>query len=146
VCYNVLVFSLTLKLQAACSSEAFPTTRIKSSQSTVSSTVDVLLLPDSRPCRLATISHQPRTPLAAVSKLLRNQVKVKVTLRLTVSQSVSLDVEPHLGLMTNACYSFSLMILFCGAPSLTRGRGCLLYMLLDPRQHSLSRVRVSWDS
>jgi hypothetical protein len=28
------------------------------------------------------------------------QVKVKVTLRLTVSQSVSLGVEPHVGLMT----------------------------------------------
>jgi hypothetical protein len=28
------------------------------------------------------------------------QVKVKVTLRVTVSQSVSLDVEPHLRLMT----------------------------------------------
>jgi hypothetical protein len=28
------------------------------------------------------------------------QVKVKVTLRLTVSQSLSLGVEPHLGLMT----------------------------------------------
>jgi hypothetical protein len=28
------------------------------------------------------------------------KAKVKVTLRLTVSQSVSLDVEPHLGLMT----------------------------------------------
>jgi hypothetical protein len=27
-------------------------------------------------------------------------IKVKVTLRLTVSQSVSLGVEPHLGLMT----------------------------------------------
>jgi hypothetical protein len=27
-------------------------------------------------------------------------VKVKITLRLTVSQSVSLDVEPHLELMT----------------------------------------------
>jgi hypothetical protein len=27
-------------------------------------------------------------------------VKVKVTLRLTVSQSASLRVEPHLGLMT----------------------------------------------
>jgi hypothetical protein len=30
----------------------------------------------------------------------RNQVKVKFTLRLTVSQSVSLGVEPHVGLMT----------------------------------------------
>jgi hypothetical protein len=28
------------------------------------------------------------------------ELKVKVTLRLTVSQSVSLGVEPHLGLMT----------------------------------------------
>jgi hypothetical protein len=28
------------------------------------------------------------------------KVKVKVTLRLTVSKSVSLGVEPHLGLMT----------------------------------------------
>jgi hypothetical protein len=28
------------------------------------------------------------------------KVKVKVTLRLTVSQSVSLGVEPHLGLVT----------------------------------------------
>jgi hypothetical protein len=30
----------------------------------------------------------------------RTKVKVKVTLRLTVGQSVSLGVEPHLGLMT----------------------------------------------
>jgi hypothetical protein len=28
------------------------------------------------------------------------KVKVKVTLRLTVSQSVNLGVEPHLGIMT----------------------------------------------
>jgi hypothetical protein len=32
--------------------------------------------------------------------MLQQLVKVKVTLRLTVSQSVSLGVEPHLGLMT----------------------------------------------
>jgi hypothetical protein len=31
---------------------------------------------------------------------IRCQVKVKVTLRLTVSQSVNLGVEPHMGLMT----------------------------------------------
>jgi hypothetical protein len=49
---------------------------------------------------------------------LTNQVKVKVTLRLTVSQSVNLGVEPQ------SCF------FFCGAPSLTRGRACLLYMLL----------------
>jgi hypothetical protein len=54
------------------------------------------------------------------------KVKVKVTLRLTVSQSVSLGVEPILGLMTRHL----LLSCYCGAPSLTRGRVCLLYMLL----------------
>jgi hypothetical protein len=59
------------------------------------------------------------------------KVKVKVTLRLTVSQSVSLGVEPHLGLMTRYLLLFdSYGLVFVGAPSLTRGRVCLLYMLL----------------
>jgi hypothetical protein len=59
-------------------------------------------------------------------------IKTKVTLRLTVSQSVSLGVEPHLGLMTRylAITILQLRSCFCGAPSLTRGRVCLLYMLL----------------
>jgi hypothetical protein len=44
------------------------------------------------------------------------QVKVKVTLRLTVSQSVSLGVEPHLGLMTRYLLLFdSYGLVFCGA-------------------------------
>jgi hypothetical protein len=34
---------------------------------------------------------------------------------------------------------------FCGEPSLTRGRVCLLYAA-GPCQRSLSRVRVLWDS
>jgi hypothetical protein len=45
------------------------------------------------------------------------QVKVKVTLRLTVSQSVSLGVEPHLGPMTRyllPCDSYGLV--FAGRP------------------------------
>jgi hypothetical protein len=60
------------------------------------------------------------------------QVKVKVTLRLTVSQSVSLGVEPHLGLMTRylAITILKLRSCFCGAPSLTRWRVCLLYVPL----------------
>jgi hypothetical protein len=59
------------------------------------------------------------------------QVEVKVTLRLTVSQSVSLGVEPHLELMTRYLLLFgSYGLVFCGVPSLTRGRVCLLYMLL----------------
>jgi hypothetical protein len=60
-----------------------------------------------------------------------SKVKVKVTLRLTVSQSVSLCVEPHQGLMTRYLLLFdSYGLVFCGALSLTRGRVCLLYMLL----------------
>jgi hypothetical protein len=58
-------------------------------------------------------------------------LKVKVTLRLTVSQSVSLGVEPHLGPHDQIFFTvWSLKLYFCGAPSLTRGRVCLLYMLL----------------
>jgi hypothetical protein len=45
----------------------------------------------------------------------------------SVSQSVSLGVEPHLGLMTRHLLLFdSYGLVFCGAPSLTRGRVCLL--------------------
>jgi hypothetical protein len=51
--------------------------------------------------------------------------------RLTDSQSVSLGVEPHLGLMTRYWLLFdSYGLVFLEAPSLTRGRVCLLYMLL----------------
>jgi hypothetical protein len=46
-------------------------------------------------------------------------------------QSVSLGVEPHLGLMTKYLLLFdSYGLVFCGASSLTRGWFCLLYMLL----------------
>jgi hypothetical protein len=49
------------------------------------------------------------------------QLKVKVALRLTVGQSVSFGVEPHLGLMTRYLLLFdSYGLVFCGAPSLTR--------------------------
>jgi hypothetical protein len=57
-----------------------------------------------------------------------SKVKVKVILRRTVSQSVGLAVEPHSGLMTRYLLLFDSC--FCRAPSLTRGRVCLLYMLL----------------
>jgi hypothetical protein len=57
-----------------------------------------------------------------------NQVKVKVTLRLTVSQSVSLGVEPHLGLMTRYLILFdsylltaSLIYLSCVSDILATG-------------------------
>jgi hypothetical protein len=60
----------------------------------------------------------------------KNCVKVKVTLRLTVGQSVSLGVEPHLGHVIRYVLVWQLRSGFCGAPSLTRGRVCLLCMLL----------------
>jgi hypothetical protein len=45
------------------------------------------------------------------------KVKVKVTLRLTVGQSVSLGVEPHLGLMTRYLLLFdSYGVVFVGRP------------------------------
>jgi hypothetical protein len=76
------------------------------------------------------------------------KVKVKVTLRLTVGQTVSLGVEPYLGLMTRYLFLFEIYgLVFCGAPSLTRGRVCLLYVYAaGPCQISLSRVRVPWYS
>jgi hypothetical protein len=49
----------------------------------------------------------------------------------SVSQSVSLGVEPYLGPMTRYLLLFdSYGLVFCGTPSVTRGRVCLSYMLL----------------
>jgi hypothetical protein len=46
-----------------------------------------------------------------------SSVKVKVTLRLTIGQSVSLGVEPHLGLMTRYLVLFdSYCLVFVGRP------------------------------
>jgi hypothetical protein len=59
------------------------------------------------------------------------KVKAKVTLRLTVSQSLNLGVETHLGLMIRYLLLFdNYGLVLCGAPSLTRGRVYHLYMLL----------------
>jgi hypothetical protein len=57
-------------------------------------------------------------------------VKVKVTLRLTVSQSVSLGVEPHLGLMTRYLVLFDSYGLF------------FLWGALSDERTGLSFVRV----
>jgi hypothetical protein len=53
---------------------------------------------------------------------LESKSQSKSQLRLTVSQSVSLGVEPRYVWQLRSCY--------CGAPSLTRGRVYLLHMLL----------------
>jgi hypothetical protein len=49
----------------------------------------------------------------------------------TDGQSVSLGIEPHLGLVTRyLLFLDSYGLVSCGAPSLTRGQVCLLCMLL----------------
>jgi hypothetical protein len=75
------------------------------------------------------------------------QSEVKVTLRLTVSQSVILGVEPHLGLMTRYIYySLTVTALFFWGDLSDERMGLSSVYAADPRQHSFSRVRVSWDS
>jgi hypothetical protein len=57
--------------------------------------------------------------------------KVKVILRLTISQSVSLGIEHPPGAHDQIFIApLLLRSSFCGAPSLTRRCVCLLYMLL----------------
>jgi hypothetical protein len=74
------------------------------------------------------------------------KVKVKVTLRLTVGQSVSFGVEPHLGLMTRYLLLFdSYGLFFLGRP-LWREDGSVFCVYSWPRQRSLSGVRVPWIS
>jgi hypothetical protein len=60
-------------------------------------------------------------------------LRVRVTLQLTVSQSVCLGVEPNLGLLTRDLTSFFFKLLSChlGAPSLTRGRICHLSVFVN---------------
>jgi hypothetical protein len=54
------------------------------------------------------------------------QINFVVTLRLTVSQSVRLGVEPTVGLGPDINSVWKLLSCLCGAPSLKRGRVCLL--------------------
>jgi hypothetical protein len=68
-------------------------------------------------------------------------VKVKVTLRLTISQLVSLGVQPHLRLMTRCLLLLDSYGLLCGALSDER-TGLSFVYAAGPRQRSLSRFRV----
>jgi hypothetical protein len=72
-------------------------------------------------------------------------IQVKVTLRLTVSQSVSLGVEPHLRVMTRYLFLTVTKLFFWGPLSDER-TGLSFVYVPGPRQRSLSQVRVPWDS
>jgi hypothetical protein len=86
--YSAIANLLTLKIATA-HAKSFPACNVLTSRFLVTA-------PDS-----ADYSASALTPLPAGHRLATelNQVKVKVTLRLTVSQSVNLGVEPHLGPM-----------------------------------------------
>jgi hypothetical protein len=74
------------------------------------------------------------------------QVKFKVTLRLTVSKPIILGVEPHLALMTRYLLFLTLAILlFWGALS-DESTGLSCVYVAGPWQRNPSRVRVPWDS
>jgi hypothetical protein len=92
-------------------------------------------------CRLVAASNTVASSASVFTSLLtgdylttnwtQSQSQVKVTLRLTASQSVSLGVEPPSGAHDQIFFTvLHLRSCFCWAPSLTRGRVCLFYMLL----------------
>jgi hypothetical protein len=69
---------------------------------------------DSSASRAEVLSSQPSVKNSLTTQV---KVKVKVTLRLTVGQSISLGVEPHLGLMTRYLLLFeSYCLVFVGRP------------------------------
>jgi hypothetical protein len=82
-------------------------------------------LPFSSPHTTRRVTVEVFDPASTRVTALQVKAKVKVILRLTVSQSVNLGVEPHWGPWPDIYYSLTVTVLFCGAPSLTRGRVCL---------------------
>jgi hypothetical protein len=71
---------------------------------------------------------------ARYSRLYSTKVKIKIILRPTVSRSVCLGVRHLSGNCDQFFFFFiickQLRIFLCGAPSLTRGRGCSLQLLV----------------
>jgi hypothetical protein len=96
-------------------------------------------------CQLNSISHHGR--LASRNSTRLPLLKVKVTLRLTVGQSVSLGIEPHLGPMTRYLLlsdSYGLVYV-CRTQSREYSRVfCIHYSGACERR--LIRVRVPWYS
>jgi hypothetical protein len=116
-----------------------------------------LSLTRERVCRLQLLLVLARAViLASESRGTRNHIlhsqirdspnKVQVTLRLTVSQSVSLGVEPHRGSLSDIYHSLTVtVLLFWGALS-DEWTGLSFVYASGPRQRSLAQVRVPWDS
>jgi hypothetical protein len=74
----------------------------------------------------------------SVSRLQVCTLQVKVTLRLTVSQSVCLGVKPKSWTFDQNFFSPQITVLsFLGAPSLTRGRVCHVSVFVIEVYHSL---------
>jgi positive regulator of sigma E activity len=72
-----------------------------------------------------------------------NSVKVEVTLRLTVSQSVSLGIEPHLGLVTRYLFFFlQLRVCFLWGALSDERTGLSFVYAAGSCQRSLCRVRI----
>jgi hypothetical protein len=67
----------------------------------------------------------------------QSQVKAKVTLRLTVSQSVCFGVKPISGTFDKRFFFSKLLSCLFGAPSLTRGRVCHVPVFVIEVYHSL---------
>jgi hypothetical protein len=69
--------------------------------------------PSQTPIRhtMSSLLHLRLLPQDTTSVLILAQVKVKVTLRLSVSQSVCLGVEPRLGLMTRCFFLLKVTVL-----------------------------------
>jgi hypothetical protein len=72
--------------------------------------------------------------------------KVKVILQLTVSQSVSLGAEPHLGLMTRYSLFFDNCGLILWGVLSDERMGLSFVYAAGPLQPCLYRVRFPWDS
>jgi hypothetical protein len=87
------------------------------------------------------------TALELILLLPRFKVKLKVTLWQTVSQSISLGVEPHLGVMTKYLLLFSQLRSCSVWDAFSDERtGLSLGYAAGPCQRSLARIRVPWDS
>jgi hypothetical protein len=74
------------------------------------------------------------------------QVKVKVTLRLTVSQPVSHGVGPIWSSWPDIYYCLTVTVLFLWGALSDERTGLSFVSTAGPCQRSLSRVRVLWDS